>query len=159
LLCEHLFVTAQGSALTRYRRALERRHIFGAEIAAKEMAYVSLRDALGLLALYAAEGSPKYGKAATRWLGRLALESDDLSLDDAQLAAAALQALPRRPDSAMKVLSDLSRHLRPFGFREKHLETRRGGGGPERQGSSAHKAVRTPDGSSTAPTTRRSSGC
>jgi hypothetical protein len=54
------------------------------------MAYVSLRDALGLLALYAAEGSPKYGKAATRWLGRLALESDDLSLDDAQLAAAAL---------------------------------------------------------------------
>jgi hypothetical protein len=118
-------VTAQGSALTRYRRALERRHIFGAEIAAKEMAYVALRDALGLLALYAAEGSPKYGKAATRWLGRLALESDDLSLDDAQLAAAALQALPRRPDSAMKVLSDLSRHLRPFGFREKHLETRR----------------------------------
>jgi hypothetical protein len=152
-------VTAQGSALTRFRRAIERRHIFGAEIAAKEMAYVSLRDALGLLALYAAEGSPKYGKAATRWLGRLALESDDLSLDDAQLAAAALQALPRRPDSAMKVLSDLSRHLRPFGFREKHLETRRGGGGPERQGSSAHKAVRTPDGSSTAPTTRRSSGC
>ena len=39
---------AQGSALTRYRRAIERRHIFGAEIAAKEMAYLSLRDALGL---------------------------------------------------------------------------------------------------------------
>ena len=104
-----MFVTAQGSALTRYRRALERRHIFGAEIAAKEMAYLSLRDALGLLALYSAEGSPKYGKAATRWLGRLALESDDLSLEDVQLAAAALHALPRRPDAAMKVLADLSR--------------------------------------------------
>lgn len=102
-------MTAQGSALTRYRRALDRRHIFGAEIAAKEMAYVSLRDALGLLALYAAEDSPKYGKASTRWLGRLALESDDLSLDDAQLAAAALQALPRRPDSALQILTDLSR--------------------------------------------------
>src|SRR5688572_2605461 len=102
--CEHVFVTAQGTALTRYRRALERRHIFGAEIAAKEMAYVSLRDALGLLALYAAEASPKYGKAATRWLGRLALESDNLSLEDAQLAATALGALPRRPESAMKVL-------------------------------------------------------
>ena len=63
-----MFVTAQGSALTRYRRALERRHIFGAEIAAKEMAFVSLRDALGLLALYAAEDSPKYGKAATRYM-------------------------------------------------------------------------------------------
>ena len=58
-----MFVTAQGSALTRYRRARERQHIFGAEIAAKEMAYVSLHDALGLLALYAAEESPKFGKA------------------------------------------------------------------------------------------------
>ena len=79
-------------------------------MAAKEMGYVSLRDALGLLVLYASEDSPKYGKAATRWLGRLALESDDLSLDDVQLAAAALQALPRRPDSALNVLADLSRH-------------------------------------------------
>jgi hypothetical protein len=104
-----MFVTAQGSALTRYRRALERRQIFGAEVAAREMPYISLRDALGLLALDAAEDSPKYGKAATRWLGRLALEADDLSLEDAQLAAAALQALPRRPDSALSVLTDLSR--------------------------------------------------
>ena len=66
------------------------------------------RDALGLLALYASEDSPKYGKAATRWLGRLALESDDLSLHDLQLAAAALQALHRRPDSALQVLRDVS---------------------------------------------------
>jgi hypothetical protein len=72
------------------------------------MAFLSLRDTLGLLALYAAEGSPKYGKAATRWLGRLALESDDLSLHDMQLAAAALHALPRRPDSALQVLRDLT---------------------------------------------------
>ena len=102
-------MTAQGSALTRYRRALERRHIFGAEIAAKEMAYVSLRDALRLLALYASEDSPKYDRAAARWLGRLALEADDLQLSDLQLAAAALQALRRRPDSALSVLTDLSR--------------------------------------------------
>lgn len=108
-LCEHPFVTAQGSALSRYRRALERRHIFGAEIAAKEMAYVSLRDALGLLTLYASEDSPKYARASTRWLGRLALESDDVTLDDLQLAAAALQALSRRPDSSSRILTELSR--------------------------------------------------
>jgi hypothetical protein len=107
--CEHVFVTAQGSALTRYRRALERRHIFGAEIAAKEMAYLSLRDALGLLALYAAEKSPKYERAAARSLGRLALEADDLQLTDLQVAAAALLALHRRPDSALHVLTDLTR--------------------------------------------------
>jgi hypothetical protein len=102
-------VTAQGSALTRYRRALERRHIFGAEISAKEMGYVPLRDALGLLALHPAEDSPKYEKAARRWLGPLALESDDVSLNDLQLAEAALQTLTLRPDSPMKALTDLSR--------------------------------------------------
>ena len=107
--CQHVFVTAQGTALTRYRRALERRHIFGAEIAAREMGFVSLRDALGLLVLYAAENSPKYEKAATRWLARLALETDDPSLADIQLAAAALQALPRRPAPALLTLTDLSR--------------------------------------------------
>jgi len=103
-----VFVTAQGSAFTRYKRALERRHVFGAEIAAREMNYISPRDALGLLALYAALASPKYDRAATRWLGRLALEAKDLSLDDLQLAAAALQALPRRADAALTVLTDLS---------------------------------------------------
>ena len=102
-------MTAQGSALTRFRRALERRHILGAEVAARELSYLSLRDALGLVALYATEVSPKFEKAAIRWLGRLALEGDDLSLHDLQLAVAALQALPRRPDSTLHVLQDLSR--------------------------------------------------
>ena len=73
------------------------------------MGYVGLRDALGLLALYAAEGSPKYEKAATRWLARLALENDNVTLHDLQLAAAALAALPRRHDAALKVLVELSR--------------------------------------------------
>lgn len=102
-------MTAQGSALTRYRRALERRHVFGAEVALKEMSYISPRDALSLLALYAAEDSPKYEKASVRWLGRLALESKDLSLDDVQLATAALGSMRRRPNSALQTLRDLSR--------------------------------------------------
>ena len=106
--CEHAFVTAQGHPLTRFRRALDRRNIFGAELAAREMGYVSLPDALALLALYAAEDSPKYDKAATRWLARLALETDDLQLRDVQLAAAALAALPTRPESALRVLTELS---------------------------------------------------
>ena len=73
------------------------------------MAYLSLRDALGLLAVYASENSPKYDRAAVRWLGRLALERDDLLVSDLQFAAAALQALRRRPDAALSVLTDLSR--------------------------------------------------
>lgn len=48
-----------------------------------------------------------------RWLGRLARESDDLSLDDVQLATAALQALPRRPDSALHILTGSGRRRVP----------------------------------------------
>jgi hypothetical protein len=73
------------------------------------MGFMPLRDALGLLALYASDNSPKYDKAATRSLARLALESDDLQLADVQLAASALQALPTRPESALRVLVELSR--------------------------------------------------
>ena len=43
------------------------------------------RDTLGPLALYASEGSPKYQKAATRWLALVALENDDATLADLQL--------------------------------------------------------------------------
>ena len=70
---------------------------------------MSLKDALGLLALDAAEDSPKYERAALRWPGRRALESDDITLDDLQLAAAALQSLPRRPKSSMRSLADICR--------------------------------------------------
>jgi hypothetical protein len=35
--------------------------------------------------------------------------ADDLELADLELAAAALQALPRRPDSALRILTELSR--------------------------------------------------
>jgi hypothetical protein len=101
-------VTGQGSALTRFRRAVERENLFMAEIALREMPHVTLPDALGLLSLYAAAGSPKYEKAASRWLARLAFEQD-VSLSDLQLAVAALAALPSRPKSALHTLTELSR--------------------------------------------------
>jgi hypothetical protein len=68
------------------------------------MSYISPRDALGLLGLCAAEESAKYERAAIRWLGRLARESKDISLDDLQLAAASLGAIEH-------VLSRLSRRF------------------------------------------------
>jgi hypothetical protein len=108
-LCEHVFVTAQGSPLTRYRRAIESRSLALAELAAREATYLSLPDALGLLALYAAAEDPKYARAAARWLGRLGLEQPELGLAEMQLAAAALAALPTLEETAMRVLVELSR--------------------------------------------------
>ena len=45
-------MTAQGSAATRFKRAIERRSLLNAEIAAREMGRVSLEDALALVVLY-----------------------------------------------------------------------------------------------------------
>ena len=52
-LCEHVFVTSQGSPATRFKRAIERRSLINAELAAREMDQVSLEDALALVILYA----------------------------------------------------------------------------------------------------------
>ena len=76
-----------------------------AELSAREMSHVPLRDALGLLALYAAAADRKFEPASARWLARLTLEKPELTLVEAQFAAA---ALPRHEDTAMQVLIALS---------------------------------------------------
>ena len=106
--CEHLFVTSQGSATTRYRRAIESQSIVLAELAAREMGRVSLGDALALVRLYAVAGSPKAEPAAVRWLARLALERPRTTIGELQLAAAALAQLSERPKTAARTLLELA---------------------------------------------------
>lgn len=92
-------MTAQGSPTTRYRRAIETRSVFLAELAAREMTHLPLADAVGLVSLYAEQESPsKFERAALRWLQRLLLERENLSLRDVHLAAVLLGELPRHPD-------------------------------------------------------------
>jgi hypothetical protein len=67
-------VTAQPHAHVRFRRAIERRALWLAEDAARELPNLSLEDALQLVHLYAERGSPKYEKAALRWLERYLVE-------------------------------------------------------------------------------------
>ena len=61
-------MTAQPHAHVRFRRAIERRALWLAEDAARELANLPLEDALQLGHLYAERGSPKFEKAAMRWL-------------------------------------------------------------------------------------------
>jgi hypothetical protein len=68
-------MTSQGSAHGRFSRAIQRRHVRAAEIAAKEMGQLSLIDALASVACYSRTGSPKFDKAAVRWLARLSEET------------------------------------------------------------------------------------
>jgi hypothetical protein len=101
-------VTAQGSAATRYRRAIDAKSVLLAELAAREMGHVPLGDALALVLLYATTGSPKAEPAAVRWLARHALERRRTTIGELQLAAAALGQLAERPKTASRMLLELA---------------------------------------------------
>ena len=68
-------MTSDGHAYARFRRALEHRALWAAEVAAREIPQLSLEDALQLVHLYADRGSPKFERAAMRWLERYLTES------------------------------------------------------------------------------------
>jgi hypothetical protein len=70
-----MFVTANAQALARFRRAIERRALWMAEDAARELPNLPLEEALQLVRLYAERGSPKFERAAMRWLERYLSES------------------------------------------------------------------------------------
>ena len=82
-----MFVTAQAHALVRFRRAIERRALWAAEDAARELPNLPLEDALQLVCLYADCGSPKYERAALRWLERYLVESEPKLRPLAEMAA------------------------------------------------------------------------
>jgi hypothetical protein len=67
-------LTAQPHAHVRFRRAIERRALWLAEDAARELPNLPLEDALQLVHLYAERGSPKFERAAMRWLERYLTE-------------------------------------------------------------------------------------
>ncbi len=72
------------------------------------MGHVPLDEALALVMLYAAAGSPKAEPAAVRWLARLALERPRTTMGELQLAAAALAQLSDRPKTAARTLLELT---------------------------------------------------
>src|SRR5688500_12095074 len=92
---EHTFVTAQPHAHVRFRRAIERRALWLAEDAARELPNLSLEDALQLVHLYFERGSPKAEPAARRWLMRYLSEGTPNLRDVAKVTAslAAREAL------------------------------------------------------------------
>ena len=72
-------MTAQPNARIRFRRAIERRALWTAEDAARELPNLPLEDALLLVRLYAERESPKFEKAAMRWLERYLTEENALA--------------------------------------------------------------------------------
>jgi hypothetical protein len=88
-------VSADAHAYARFRRALGQRALWAAEDAAREL-QLSLDDALELVHLYADRRSPKFERAALRWLERYLVESSPRLQSVAEVAA----SLARREHEA-----------------------------------------------------------
>ena len=85
-------MTSQGTAHGRFQRAIQRRQLFAAEIAARELGALSLSDALALCLLYEAENDPRFERAMRRWLSRTRREHA-LRHEQVELLLAAAGAL------------------------------------------------------------------
>jgi hypothetical protein len=101
-------VTAQPSPHLRFGRAIDARSLLLAELTAREMRHLTLEDALELVVLYAEVGDQKFEHAACRWLSRLTIERENLTLVEAQLAAVALGALREAPLTASTTLRSIA---------------------------------------------------
>jgi len=100
-------MTSHGRPYARFQRAIASGNADLAWIAALELQHVDLEDALALVLLVV--GDQRQSAAATRWLGRLCLETRGLTLGRAQLAADALAGLPDR--AAARALASLCAEL------------------------------------------------
>ena len=87
-------MTAQPHARVRFRRAIERRAVWMAEDAARELPSLPLEDALQLVHLE--RGSPKAEPAARRWLVRYLSEGTPSLRDVAKVTASLAGASSRR---------------------------------------------------------------
>jgi hypothetical protein len=88
-------MTAEASPRARFERAIERRALWLAEDAMREMGSVTLAEANQLVHLYAERGSPKFEKAALRWLARY-LEEAEPSLERFAATVASLARIGSR---------------------------------------------------------------
>lgn len=95
VLCEHLFVTAQGSASGRLRRALDSGNPTIALAAAAELDFVSLPDALELVLLLVDEPT-RFRRAALRWHARYCGEIPDVGFEEAHARAPDVQSCAGR---------------------------------------------------------------
>ena len=90
-------MTAQGHPRARFRRAIEGRWVFHAELAAGSRGNLTLVEALELVCLYAEAEPAKFERAALRWHARFVTESSP-SLLRAQIARAAWATAPEERD-------------------------------------------------------------
>jgi hypothetical protein len=104
-----MFVTSQGHAYSRFRRALLTKNVRLIDAAARELAQISLEDALRILVVLAEKRDQRFERAAARFAARVTTERR-LDLADARYVLALAEALPRSPDAVALLLAGYCRH-------------------------------------------------
>jgi hypothetical protein len=103
-------VTSDGSAHTRLRRAIAAGSVPLIRVAAAELGYITLPDALGIVLVIERAAEERFDAFAVRWAGRLALETPDLTLAELAGALHSLDALPE--EHAQRSLIALAQRAR-----------------------------------------------
>jgi hypothetical protein len=85
-------MTAQGQPRARFRRAIQRKNLLGADCALGRWAVMDLAEAFDLVVLVAEVGPERLGGYARRWLARLADERRP-NLAEFDVALTALRGL------------------------------------------------------------------
>jgi hypothetical protein len=102
-------MTASGSPYARFQRALATGNLNVIRSAAAELPRIGVAEAAAMLLVIQRADPGQYERAAIRWLGRLCLERTSVDLGDLSRAAAALDALPDRPEAARPLLAEVCR--------------------------------------------------
>jgi hypothetical protein len=92
--CEQTFVSIKGGSYARFQRALEAGDLQSVRMAALELPYVNLADALAVCLLMHRQRDLRFERAAVRWFARLSLERSEITLAELRDAASALMELP-----------------------------------------------------------------
>jgi hypothetical protein len=110
-LCEHPFVSIKGSSYARFRRALDAGDLAAVRMAALELPYVDLGDALAICLLMRRQDDEHFERAAVRLLARLALERPGITLAQLCDTAAALIELPEpRAEATLVAMCECRRN-------------------------------------------------
>jgi hypothetical protein len=102
-------VTAQGHPRAIFKRAIEHGNVTVAEMTARELGRITLTDSLALIALVVQKDPGRRQRYTIRWLLRLLEEDENLTIEEAALAASALSALGGRAhEEAASTLSAIA---------------------------------------------------